>query len=256
MQDLWLSRYEYRRAGGRSVLRLHVEGGWEILARSRQHGQVLHTADSYLTILARVFSRAGLQLTNSAASARITGTIPTFAIAADADAATTVRHALQYLADRIRMSTQAAAQLTEPLASAATSYTFGVAHPLNEASLISDPPATTEATVLGAAAFGEAIDYSNAGQGIGTRELTRDLSSVTGAAAANTATAHLRQRQLEAAAGGLVVPPHCGAELLDAVDFTDAYISGSAIKRRIAALRWRYDRHRAVYEQTITLGAS
>ena len=50
-------------------------------------------------------------------------------------------------------------------------------------------------------------------------------------------------------AGSIVVPPHCGAELLDVIDFSDASISASAMKRRIAGIRWRYDRHRAVYEQ-------
>jgi hypothetical protein len=255
MADLWVASYEYRRGGGRSVLRLHVEGGWEILRRSRQRAQVVHTADSYLTVLLRIFSRAGLQLTSASVSTRAQTVTPKFTIAPDATGFDSVRRALAYLADCIRMRTIAGATITEPLASAASDYTFGAAHPLREVSLVTEPPAVTEAQGLGAGAFGESIDFANAGLGIGTREEQRDLTSATGATAAATAIAHLRQRALDVAAGSIVVPPNCGQELLDAVDFTDALISASAVKRRVTEIRWRYDRRRGVYEQTIGLGS-
>ena len=70
MADLWIAAIEYRRTGGMSALRLYVEGGWETLRRNRQRTQIVHTMDSYLTILVRVFSRAGLQLTSAGVSSR------------------------------------------------------------------------------------------------------------------------------------------------------------------------------------------
>jgi hypothetical protein len=166
-----------------------------------------------------------------------------------------VRDALAALADRIRMRAIAAATLTEPLPSAASQYAFGQDHPLREARLFAEPPPVSEAQAFGAGGFGEAIDFPSAAVGLGTRVQRRDITSTTGSAAAATATAHLRQRALDAEAGRLVVPPHCGLELLDAVDWTDAAISSSAIKRRVAGIRWRYDRRRSVYEQEIALGA-
>ncbi len=255
MADLWIASYEYRRGGGRSVLRLHVEGGWEILRRSRQRAQVVHTADSYLTVLLRIFSRAGLQLTSASVSTRAQTVAPKFTIAPDATGFDSVRRALALLADRIRMRTVAGATITEPLAAAASDYTFGTAHPLREVSLLNEPPLVTETQALGAGAYGESIDFVNAALSIGTREEQRDLTSATGAAAAATAVAHLRQRALDVAAGRIVVPPNCGQELLDVVDFTDPLIAAAAVKRRVAEIRWRYDRHGAVYEQTIGLGA-
>jgi hypothetical protein len=60
---------------------------------------------------------------------------------------------------------------------------------------------------------------------------------------------------LEAEAGSIVVTPHCGLEVLDVVEFTDDYVSPSAIKRRVRAIGWRFDRVRGVYEQRIELGA-
>jgi hypothetical protein len=255
MADLWIASHEYRRSGGRSVLRLHVEGGWEILRRSRQRAQIVHTSDAYLTVLLRIFSRAGLQLTTASVSTRAQTVTPKFTIAPDATGFDSVRRALAFLADGIRMRTIAGATITEPLASAASDYTFGTAHPLREVSLVTEPPSVTEAQGLGAGAFGEAIDFANAALSIGAREEQRDASSVTGATAAATAVAHLRQRALETRAGAIVVPPNCGQELLDVIDFTDPLISPTAVKRRVAELRWRYGRHAAVYEQTIILGA-
>ena len=86
----------------------------------------------------------------------------------------------------------------------------------------------SEAQAFGAGAFGEAIDFASAAAGLGTRVQRRDITSTTGSAAAATAVAHLRQRALDAEAGRLVVPPHCGLELLDVVDWTDAAISSSS----------------------------
>ena len=179
---------------------------------------------------------------------------PKFTIAPDTTGLDSARRALAYLADRIRMRTIAGATITEPLASAASDYTFGVAHPLREVALVAEPPGVSEAQALGAGAFGEAIDFANAGISLGARDEQRDLTSATGATAAATAVAHLRQRALDVRAGSIVVPPNCGQELLDVVDFTDALISASAVKRRVTEIRWRFDRRRGVYEQTILLG--
>ena len=253
--DLWIASYEYRRSGGRSVLRLHVEGGWEILRRSRQRVQIVHTADAYLTVLLRIFSRAGLQLTSASVSTRAQTVTPKFTIAPDATGLESVQRAIAFIADRIRMRIVAGATITEPLASAASDYTFGTVHPLREVSLLAEPPLVSESQALGAGVFGESIDFANAALGIGVREQQRDATSTTGAAAAATAVAHLRQRALDAGAGRIVVPPNCGQELLDVVDFTDPLIAASAIKRRVAAIAWRYDRARRVYEQAITLGS-
>lgn len=143
----------------------------------------------------------------------------------------------------------------DALASGATTYTYGGAHPLRSLSLRSTASPVSEAETFGLAAFGEAIDYATAEQSLGVRESLRDLSSTTGATAAATAAAHLRQRALDAAAGQLVAPPNCGQELLDAVDFTDALVAATATKRRVASIRWRFDKRRAVYEQTLELGA-
>lgn len=44
--------------------------------------------------------------------------------------------------------------------------------------------------------------------------------------------------------------------MYDLVDFTDLLVNGAAVKRRVKAVRRRYDRHAGVYEQTLELGAA
>jgi hypothetical protein len=236
------------------VLRLHVEGGWEVLRRNRQRMQIVHTSDAYLTILLRIFSRAGLQLTSGGVSTRAASVTPKFTILTESSGFESTMRVLAFLADRIRMRSLAAATVLEPLTTSASDYTYGTAHPLRAVRLLSEAPPLAEAQALGAGAFGEAIDFTSAASGAGTREQQRDASSGTGSAAAATAAAHLRQRALDARAGEMAAPPNCGQELLDVVDFSDALVAPGAVKRRVMGIGWRYERRGARYEQVLVLG--
>jgi hypothetical protein len=257
MADVWIAATEHRRQGGVSTLRLYVEGMWEVLRRSRQRTSIVHSgADAYSSILLRIFSRAGLALSSGSGSARSTGVAPSFTVHPTTSGYEAAQQALAFLADRIRASSGAAASMLEPLTGDASTYTWGGAHPVSSLQLRGEPPPIAEAHAFGNAAFGEAIDYATAAAMTGSRDQQRDLTSTTGAQAAATATAHVRRRALDAQSGRIVGPPNVGQELYDAVDFTDLLVSASAVKRRVRALRWRYDRHAAVYEQTIELGAA
>lgn len=256
MADLWVAAHELRRTGGVSTLRLYVEGGWEMLRRNRQRTQIVHAGgETYQQVLIRIMSRAGLHLSSSAASSRATTITPRFTVHPQTSGFEAVQQALAFLADRIRMTTLCGAVLTEPLASAASDYTYGTSHPLRDVLLRTEPPPVSEAQAFGAGAFGEALDFANAEAAAGTREQQRDITSTSGAAAAATATAHLRRRAFDAAAGRITVPPNCGQELLDVIDYSDALIAPSAIKRRVTSIRWTYERRRAEYEQELSLGS-
>src|SRR5581483_6689795 len=257
MADLEIAGFEYRRTGGVSALRIYVASGWAVLRRDRQRTAIFHAAGSlsYQQIIARAFNRAGLLLTTSGNSARSGSIKPAFAIAPTTSAYEAVRAALDVLPDRIIMLTDARAKLTEPLSSQASGYTFGAAHPVYEAEIRVLAPDIAEAHAIGAGAFGEAIDYAAAPYALGTRHTRRDITSTTGATAAATAAAHLRQAQLDADAGTLRVPPHVGLEPLDVIDVTDELVAQGAVKRRVQRIRWRYDVTAGHYDQTIDLGA-
>ncbi len=255
MADLWIAGYEYRRAGGRSVLRLHVEGGWEWLRRSRQRTQIVHTGgETYQHVLVRIMSRAGLCLVLSGTSSRAGSVAPKFTIHTQTSGFDAVEQALSFLTDRIRMTPVAGCTMTEPLAGDAATYSYGTAHPLRDLRLRTESPPVSEAQAFGAGAFGEAIDYAQAAAARGTREQQRDITSATGAAAAATAGARLRRRAIEAGGGSIIIAPNCGQELFDVIDVTEPMIAPSAVKRRVRRVRWRYDAHRGVCEQHLDLG--
>ncbi len=254
MLDLWIAAYEYRRDGGRSTLRLHLESGWDLLRRSHQRTQIVHTADHYRGILSAILARAGLTMATNGASARAVGITPAFTIHAQTSGYDAARQVLSFVADRLFMRDDAGSLFTEKLTGEAASYTFGGAHPLRAIELRTEPAPVAEAQAFGAGAYGQSTDYALATHGLARQEQQRDVTSVSGAAAAATATARIRARKLDEHGGTIAVPPHCGLELLDVVAFVDAFVSAATVTRRVMGIVWRYDKRRAVYEQVVRLG--
>ena len=255
--DLWIRAYEYHRTGGESVLRLYVEGVYEQLARNRQRTAIVNSGQTYVAIIGSLLSRAGLQMTTTGVSARALAVTPLFTIAPDTDGLTALRAALQFIADR-PISQNDTLKLTEPLTSEGSDYTFGVAHPLYQATLRTEPPGAAEVQAFGSltsGAVGTALDAPNAAHELAPLQRIRDHTSATGATVNATAAAHMRQRKLAEDAGHLLVPPHCGLEILDVVQWTDEFMQPAALLRRVQGIRWRYDRKRSVYQQDVALGA-
>lgn len=254
MADMWVRRVEHLRDGGLSVLRLHVEGGWELLRRSHARSQVVHSSDSYLTVLARILSRAGLRLDANGASARAASVTPSFTVQPGDSGYDAALRALALLADRVRMRSLATAQVFEPLADDEPDYAFGATHPLHRLRASAEAAGVSQVAVVGAGVTVEAADFDDAAHGLGERALVRDRSSATAGAASATAAAVLRRHALDADAGELMAPPNCGQELYDVIEIADGLVSPDALRRRVTAIRWRFERRRAVYEQTLLLG--
>lgn len=249
---LYIAGWTHRRRGGRSILRLHLESGWDMLARSSQRTQLTSTADSYAAVLNRVCNRAGLELVNTGASARLTTTNPIFTIIPGEDGRTTVRRALSFLADRIRMRELGKVVVTEPLVADAVDYDFSTTHAINELDAHGEAAPVSWAMAFAGGSFGEAIDPATVEHLLAPFETVRDVSSASNAAA--TAVAHLRQRKLGEACGRIVCPPIVGLELYDVLQYQDPLVDAAAVVRRCMGIIWRYDRERAIYDQEITLG--
>jgi hypothetical protein len=254
LADMWIAGYEHRRTGGVAVLRLQLESGWDLLRRSTQRTAVSHTADTYLGIIRSICARAALDFQNTGGSARMSGILPAFTIDPATSGYAALLQAYAFVADRMRMGADGAAVSSEPLAGDATDYTFGTDHPLNVIELRTVPAPVSEAHAFGAGVFGDDLDFAQLAAGIGAIERQRDLTSASGAAADATAAAHRRQRALDADHGRIIVPPNVGLEVLDVVEFTDGLVAAAAVQRRAMGIRWRYDRHRALYQQEVRLG--
>lgn len=252
--DLWIAAIRYRRDGGRSTVELTLESGWDHLRRNVQRTSILHTADHHRAILSNIMARAGLAMSTNGASTRAGAIIPATTIDPHQSGYAAALHLLGFLADRLRMLPNGGVRLTEPLTSDASVYTYGAAHGIFAADIITEPVPIDVQHVYGTGAYGTAGDYAAAAVGASPSAILRDQTSTTGAAAAATATAALRQRALDQQHGTITVPANVGQELLDVITINDPYISPSAIVRRVMGIRWRYDRQAAVYRQDLELG--
>jgi len=253
LPDMWIAAYEHIRAGGLSVLRLQLEGGWGLLRRSTQRTAIAHTADTYSTILNRIAARAGFDYINSGASARLSTVTPAFAIDPATSGYAALRQAYAFLEDRPRFIDDGTIENKAYSAAEASIYTYGADHPLRAIELRAVPAPVSEAHAFGAAAFGDDLDFAQLAQGVGEIARQRDLTSTTGAAADATAAAHRRTRQLDADHGSLTAPPNVGLQLYDVIKFSDPLISAANIIRRVTGIRWRYDKRAARYEHEVRL---
>lgn len=258
-QDLQIAAIEQRHdwERGHAVTRIHVEGYWEHLKRHRLRTQISYAAGttSYLSILSLALARAGLRMITNDASARAGSVKPAFLVTPQQATYAQLRQLLAMLADRLRIADGAETWLVELVANDSAVYTFGTDHPVRQVRVAEAAPRVAHAEAFGAGAYGEAFDFAAAQAETGTRELVRDSNSTTAAAAAATAAARQRSRAADADGGELVAQPHVGLELYDVVGISDGIISPSTVTRRVAGIRWRFDRARATYEQHITLSA-
>jgi hypothetical protein len=256
LPDLHVTGWEYRRDAGVAVFRLLVASGWEQLRRSRQRAQIVHQADvTWVAVMLRIFLRAGLLLSSVNASARALAVQPRFTIHPSTSGYDAIRRAQDFVADHIRMAGLTVAQMVDPDPAGSSAYTFGADHPMQTYRLLETPPRIADVHVFADGAFGSAVDPDAAQHALGTRADLRDLSATTGAAAAETAEAHLRRRALDARAGHFVAQPNVGLQLFDVVTIAaDELVHGAAVVRRVSGITWEYRRTpRGVYRHTVEL---
>ena len=100
-----------------------------------------------------------------------------------------------------------------------------------------------------------AFDWTLLGAGIDNLTMQYDPNLEEADQAAKRATALLRSRQLLAAQAIVLVPTNVGQELYDVVTVTDPRSGIDQEKYRVLAIQTDYDRRKALYDQTLTLGA-
>jgi hypothetical protein len=103
--------------------------------------------------------------------------------------------------------------------------------------------------------LGEALDWTEIPLSYSAARHHADPYLTTAAQASDRAAAEQRTATLEATADHIVAPVHCGLEVLDVIDITDARRGLTAAKRRVRALTLVYERGKgAAYNHLITLG--
>jgi hypothetical protein len=251
----WVESIELK-TGPRPLLRLRARDGWWLLSAWQARRQFVWAAgDKTISqLLLFIVARAGAEYSSTGASAALTTLQPAFTIHAGESGQTAVRRLLAMVED---VALWDAAELTV-LGHAVDDppgYDLGAGHDVVEARYRDVGPAVNRVRVIGWGVSGEAFDFADGERADRIATVVDanldDADDATDRAAAVLRKAYVLSLQDELRLFGV----HCGVELWDVVDVTDAQAGLVAAPRRVRGYGWAFDSRRGRYEMELTLGA-
>ncbi len=253
----WIEAIERRSGGGTATVVLAAADAWSLLDRWRARRQYAWAAGekNVFGILQFLFARAGLEFSTTSGSGTSTSLFPAFTVHPGESGLTAVQRLLLMLDDVIFVRGEFA-YLFEPVASAASVYSYGAGHALLDGRYADQIAPANRVQVFGKGVFGERFDWPGVQSVYDRLEQILDANLTTVAQVETRADAVLRGAAIAAAGGQITVPVNCGQEMYDVIDVTDAAAGLSAAKRRVLGIALRYATGAApAYQQRITLGA-
>jgi hypothetical protein len=246
-------------AGARPHVLVTARDGWWLLERWRARRQLVWAAGEKTVgqLLFFLTGRAGVEwTTNGSTSAALTTLQPAFTVHAGETGLTAVRRLLAMVED--------VAWWDGPLLYTglsadddAATYELGAAggHAVVEARRGGLALEVNLVRVAGLEVYGEAADRGDA-EAQGERIATViDVNLATGEECAARAAAVLRKARLAAELAEVrLFGVHCGMELWDVVELTQAQLGLEAEPLRVNAYQWRYEPRRGRYDMQLTLG--
>ncbi len=259
-----LEAYEHLSSGGRATLRLQAADGWGLIQNWRARHQFRFNKDSdelsVKDILAFVLARVGLKLEVKSQSSAICGFYPDFSINPGSGGQTIISKLLSFVPDVIFVE-GGKAYLVNPQAGDSSVYTYGSAHVIFQGRYRKSALKPNRIQV-------EGHDPVGGGPIIVDRyawdEIDRLYDRLRHIADDNIATAteaeargdaYLRQVEIAAFGGAILVPVNCGQQLCDVIDITDGGAGLDADKRRVLGMVLLYNPGGGDYQQQLLLGA-
>jgi len=255
----WIDGWEYVTKGGRSEFILYAHDGWSLLNRWRARRQFTWNSsaeggDSNIFQLLRfLFARAGLEFSSFSYSNAIFQ-YPAFTIHPSESGATAVRHLLDMVPDVIMFVTDTA-YLINLLSSDTTSYSYGPAaegyHKIIEGSYRQNAQSTNRAQVYGYDLMTEDWNWDAIEEVHDRLSQVRDMNLDTTEKAHQRGQGILREAEMEAQGGHILVPMNCGQDLYDAIGISSPQAGLDASKRRVLALNHTWGTfHGQIYPET------
>jgi hypothetical protein len=244
--------------GERPHVLVRARDGWSLLERWRARRQFVWAAGDKAVsqILLYLVARAGVEFFSEASSDALTALQPAFTVHAGESGLTAVRRLLSLVEDVARWDGEEL--ITNHTADDdASTYELGDGggHAVVEAAHRDIEVEVNRVRVLGLGVYGEANDYADA-EASGERIVqVIDVNLTTGAECTDRAAAVLRKSRLSAELAELrLFGVHCGVELWDVVELTEAQGGLSAEAMRVNAYGWRFEPRRGRYDMQLTLG--
>ena len=246
-------------SGARPRLVLHCRGAGWLLERWRARRQYVFAAGTLpvSSLLFVIAARAGLPFGASGNTSAAYDTLtPAFTVHPGESGLTAVRRLAEKVPDAVFFD--AGAMLaTEPRPDDTSQYAFGPqTHAIVEGRYRDLGPAANRARTVGDGVYGEAFDFSEIeafGEAIATAV---DANIDDAGDAEDRAETLLREAQIVSRGDVITIfGVHCGIELYDVVDVTDAGAGLTEAPRRVLGYAWRFSTgSKPRYDMTLTLG--
>jgi hypothetical protein len=259
-----LESMEHTSSGGRASLVRYARDGWGALGdwKARHQFRWNKTSDdmSVKDIIAVILARAGLKLEVKSQSSVITGFYPDFTVNPDNSGREVILKLLSFVPDVLFIEGNKA-YIVDPLSSDSSEYSYGVEHRIQEGRYRWGALGANRVQVVGYdTGAGHLILVDSFAWGEIERLYDRlnqveDGNINTVAEAQQRGQAILRQMEIAATDGTIIVPVNCGQQLYDVIDVSDARAGLDAVKKRVLGMVLVYQPQRGEYFQRLELGA-
>ena len=218
-QSYCVESFEHTSAGGKASVILRARDGWGALNdwRARHQFRWNKTTDeaSVKDIISAVLARAGLKLAVKSQSAAITTFYPDFTVNPEDNGRSVIQKLLSFVPDEIFIEGDKAC-LVNPQSTDSPVYSYGVEHIITEgryrqgAMKINRVQAEGLDTGSGAMILAERFNWEEAERFHDRLHHIGDRNLNTAAEAQKRGDAYLRQAEIEAAGGTIIIPVNCG----------------------------------------------
>ena len=262
-QSYCLESFEHTSAVGKASVILRARDGWGSLSDWRARHQFRWNKSSDDTnvkdIISVILARVGLKLEVKSQSAAITAFFPDFTVNPEDNGKSVIQKLLSFVPDEIFIEGNKA-YLVNPQSTDSAVYSYGVEHAITEGKYRQGAMRINRVQAEGLATDGAMIladrfDWSEAERFNDRQHHIRDRNLNTVAEAQQRGDACLRQAEIEAAGGMIIIPVNCGQQLYDVIAVTDARAGLDAVKKRVLGMMLVYQPPRGEYSQRLELGA-
>jgi hypothetical protein len=261
-QNYFIESIEHVSAGGKAIFVIYARDGWGALAEWKARHQFRwnkSTSDySVKDMLSMILARAGLKLETVSQSSVITGFYPDFTVSSGNDGRTVLHKMLSCVPDLLFIEGDTA-YLVNPLSSDESVYGYGVTHSIREGVYRRSTMEVNRVQVEGEDTSGlilkDSFSWDEIDRLCDRLRQIEDTNISLVSEAQQRGQACLRQTEIGAESGDILVPVNCGQQLFDVIDITDIRAGLDCEKRRVLGMMLRYRPQRGEYSQALRLGA-
>ena len=261
-QSYFIESIERRSSGGRATVVVCGRDGWGALIEWKARHQFRwnkSTEDiSVKDMLSMILARVGLKLEVVSQSPVVTGFYPDFTIGSGSDGRAVLHKILSCVPDLLFIEGDTA-YLVNPLSSDEPVYSYGTTHLIHEGVYCRRAMEVNRVLVEGEDSgipiLADSFSWSEIDR-LGDRlQQIEDRNIGLVSEAQQRGQVFLRQAEIAAESGDILVPVNCGQQLFDVIDVTDIRAGLDCEKRRVIGMVLLYRPQHGEYSQRLRLGA-